>query len=335
MLTLLILSDVHYAGAAEQARTHDYETRGVNSPLLRRAVRTYRHYVWLRDPFAHNHRLDWFLSEEPTADFVVANGDFSCDTAFVGVSDDAACASARECLAKLRAQFEPAFEPVMGDHELGKLSMVGRQGGMRLASWHRAVNDLGIKPFWRRDFGRYVLLGITSSLVGLPLYAPEILASETREWEELRKHHLREISNVFESLAANQRVILFSHDPGALPFLAREEAISQRVGQIEQTIIGHLHSPVIFWKTRWLAGMPRIGFLGNTPRRITAALQEARLWRPFNVRLCPSLAGIQLFKDGGFLRLELDPDARQPARFTFRKLPWSKAGRNEASMTVR
>ncbi|HVR35662.1 MAG TPA: hypothetical protein VMS21_07400, partial [Methylomirabilota bacterium] len=246
-----------------------------------------------------------------------------------------ACASARECLAKLREQFEPAFEPVMGDHELGKLSMVGRQGGMRLASWHRAVDELGIKPFWRRDFGRYVLLGITSSLVGLPLYAPEILPSEAREWEELRNRHLREIGDVFESLAPDQRVILFSHDPGALPFLAREEAISQRVGQIEQTIIGHLHSPVIFWKTRWLAGMPRIGFLGNTPRRITAALREARLWRPFKVRLCPSLAGIQLFKDGGFLRAELDPDARQPARFTFRKSPWSEMDRKEASLTIR
>jgi hypothetical protein len=91
--------------------------------------------------------------------------------------------------------------------------------------------------------------------------------------------------------------------------------------QVEQTIIGHLHSELILWKSRLLAGMPTIGFLGHTVKRMTTALNEARLWRPFHVRLCPALAGIELLKDGGYLTAELDPEARQPARFAFRPLP--------------
>jgi hypothetical protein len=90
--------------------------------------------------------------------------------------------------------------------------------------------------------------------------------------------------------------------------------------QIEQTIIGHLHSNLVLWKSRWLAGMPPIRFLGHTVLRMSTALSEARLWRPFYVRLCPALAGIELLKDGGYWTVELDPEARQPARFRFHRL---------------
>ena len=58
--------------------------------------------------------------------------------------------------------------------------------------------------------------------------------------------------------------------------------------------------------------MPPIRFLGNTVRRLSTALNEARRWRPFHVRLCPALAGIELLKDGGYCTLEIDPEARQP-----------------------
>jgi hypothetical protein len=54
---------------------------------------------------------------------------------------------------------------------------------------------------------------------------------------------------------------------------------------------------------------------------MSAALHEARYWKPFNVRLCPSLAGIELLKDGGYYTAELDAEARQPAWFRFHPLP--------------
>ncbi|HVV71479.1 MAG TPA: hypothetical protein VHI52_08280, partial [Verrucomicrobiae bacterium] len=87
------------------------------------------------------------------------------------------------------------------------------------------------------------------------------------------------------------------------------------------TIIGHLHSNLVLWKSRWLAGMPKINFLGHTTRRLSAALRKARDWRPFKVRLCPALAGIELLHDGGYLTVELDAEAKRPAEFRFHRLP--------------
>ena len=113
----------------------------------------------------------------------------------------------------------------------------------------------------------------------------------------------------------------WSSIPAALPFLWQEPAINRRVSQIEQTIIGHLHSNLVLWKSRLLAGLPRITFLGHTVTRLSTALGEARCWRAFRVRLCPALAGIELLKDGGFLTLDIDPEARQPALFQFHAVP--------------
>src|SRR5216117_2123810 len=146
--TILILSDIHYACDAERQR-RGHETRVIANPLLRRAVRAYRHYIWLRDPFAHNHLLDEFLRRADSPDWVVTNGDYSCDTAFIGVSDDAAFESAHQCLTKLRNRFGPKLHCVIGDHELGKVSLFGGQGGFRLASWRRATMELALHPFWK------------------------------------------------------------------------------------------------------------------------------------------------------------------------------------------
>ena len=188
---------------------------------------------------------------------------------------------------------------------------------MRLASWHRARSELGLEPLWRLEIGRYVLLGVVSSLVALPVFESDTLPAERPEWQRLREQHLAEIRRAFATLDRSQRVLLFCHDPTALPFLWREETVREHVLQIEQTIIGHLHSNLILWKSRLLAGMPRIGFLGHTPRRLTSALREARRWRPFNVRLCPALGGVEITRGGGYLTAELDPERRQPARFQF------------------
>ena len=325
--TLGFLSDIHYASAAEQARGHDFELAGLRNPVLRMLVRCFRHYIWLRDPLGQNQLLDNFLERSEAWDLVVANGDYSCDSINIGVCDDAACQSVQECLGKLRRRFGDRFRANYGDHELGKVSFFGGRGGMRLASWQRARQELGLEPFWRQEVGKYVLLGMVSSLVALPIFEPDTLPTERSDWERLREEHLTSLRRAFAGLRADQKVLLFCHDPSALPFLWREPEVQSRLAQIEQTIIGHLHSNLVLWKSRWLAGMPQVRCLGHTAKRLSTALREARYWRPFKVRLCPALAGIELLHDGGYLTAELDADAARPARFQFHPLPRDKRSR--------
>src|SRR5688500_7346124 len=101
---ILICSDIHYACDLEKQRG-SYELNAIGNRFQRALVHAYRNHIWLRDPFAHNHLLDRVLNPPLEPDWVVANGDFSCDSAFIGVSDPAALQSARESLGKLRARF--------------------------------------------------------------------------------------------------------------------------------------------------------------------------------------------------------------------------------------
>jgi len=91
---LVICSDIHYASDAEKQRVN-YEINSINNPLQRLAVRFYRHFLWLRDPFAHNELLDRVLQPPIEPDWAIANGDYSCDSGFIGVADPAALQSAR------------------------------------------------------------------------------------------------------------------------------------------------------------------------------------------------------------------------------------------------
>ena len=313
-LRIIVLSDIHYAGLAEQARGIT-ESRVQQAALTRWAAKAFRHYIWRRDPLAHNQGVDRFLAACGAPDWVIANGDYSCDTAFIGISDEAACQSTRECLGRLRSAFGERLRVVYGDHELGKMSLFGGQGGMRLASWRRATEELRLPPFWQLALGRYRIMGVVSSLLALPVYEPETLAVELPEWQRLRAHHIAEIGAAFASLGKHERVLLFCHDPTALPFLWGEAAVRSRLELIAQTFIGHLHSDLFLWNSRLLAGIPSISFLGNSIRRMSAALREARHWRGFKVRLCPALTGIELFKSGGFyeIQLPLSDDAAAPA----------------------
>jgi Calcineurin-like phosphoesterase len=320
-ITVAILSDIHYAGPAERARGDDYEMRSIANPLLQTFVRAYRHFFWMRHPMNQGAQLDRFLNEIGSVDYVVANGDYSCDSGFVGVSDDAAFQSTQECLGKLRAQFGDRAYFTIGDHELGKLTFFGGNGGMRLASWQRTTESLGVKPFWQLAIGNYVLMGVTSPLIALPANQPDTLPEEWPAWLKLRDAHLAEIRAAFDALKPEQRVILFCHDPIALPFLWREESVRRRLPQIEQTIIGHLHTRLILWKSRLLSGIPPVRFLGNSIRKFTSALNEARHWWPFRARLCPALSGIELLNDGGYYTVEIDPAAKLPAQFKFHQLP--------------
>ena len=323
-LKIAILSDIHFAGAAERARGNDFEAVAVANPFIRTFLRLYRHFFWMRNPLDHAVQLDRFLNQVGPVDYVVANGDYSCDTGFVGVSDPAAFASAQECIGKLRDKFADRIRFTLGDHELGKLTLAGGNGGMRLASWQSATQGLALNPFWTLTLGNYVLIGVASPLIALPVNQPDTLPEEWPDWLKLRELHLEEIRSAFDVLKPEQRVVLFCHDPTALPFLWREDAVRRRLPQIEQTIIGHLHTRLILWKSRLLSGIPRVRFFGNSVRKFTSALHDAHHWWAFRVRLCPSLSGTELLDDGGYYTMEIDPAAIQPARFTFHPLPRSK-----------
>jgi hypothetical protein len=317
---VVILSDIHYASAAEQAR-EGYEQRVIRHRVVRSLAWAYRHYIWLRDPLKHSHLLDRFLAAAGEADAVVGVGDYSCDSAFVGVSDDAAFQSVAECLGKLRGAYGDRFEATLGDHEIGKGTLFGGAGGLRLASYHRATGELGIRPCWCREVGNHVLLGVFSSLLALPVFEPETLPEELPQWRELRRAHLADIDRALASLDPRQKLILFCHDPTALPYLWDETALPRHAPQLERTVLGHLHTNLVFWQSRVMAGMPEIGFLGQSVRRMSRALRQARVWRHFRPKLCPALAGIELLKDGGFLSLDLSGDGQSPSQWQFHPIP--------------
>jgi len=162
----------------------------------------------------------------------------------------------------------------------------------------------------------------TSTLLALALFESEALPEELPEWRRLREQHLESVRRAFDSIRDGERILLFCHDPSALPFLWREESVRARLRQVERTIVGHLHSKWVMRQARWLSGMPRITFLGHTPRRLSTALREARHWAGFKILLCPSPAGLQLFKDGGYLTASIDPSGRRPAAFEFHPFRW-------------
>jgi len=222
--------------APPSARGNDYEFRAINNVLLRLFVRMHRRFIWLREPLNQNHLLDRFLSEAGAFDHLIANGDYSCNTAFVGMSDDAACQSARECLEKLRQKFGAGCARISETMNWAKVSFFGGQGGMRLASWQLARDQLGLERFWELEIGRYVLMGIVSSLIALPVFEPDTLPEERAEWERLRTEHLAEVREAFARLDSGRRVILFCHDPTALPFCGERKG-PRKLSQIEQTII--------------------------------------------------------------------------------------------------
>ena len=291
------------------------------SRLGKAALAAYRDHVWLREPLLKNYLLDRFLDRAGSPELVVANGDFSCDTAFVGHTDPASRQSAEECLGKLRGAFPAKLLTTMGDHELGKVSMAGRQGGLRFDSYQVSERDLGIPGFWERDFGAYKFIGIASSVIAFPVLEAEALPEERHLWQSERERMLEAFHSSLGSLKPGQRVLLFCHDPTALPFLAEDPVIGKSADRIETTIIGHLHSPLVFWKARMLAGLPPIPWFGTTVLRITKALRRARLWKLMKPRLCPALAGVELLKDGGWLTLDLDLAGHEAMKITRHRLP--------------
>ena len=326
-MKLLVLSDVHYACEAERARA-GHEARVIANPLLRLAAHGWRSGVWLRDPYGHNHRLDAIVARNPNPDLVVANGDFTVDSAFVGTSDPAARESARIALGRLRDAYADRLLATIGDHDLGKMSLFGGAGGPRLESLRHCSDTLALESCWVRDVGMYRLLGVTSSLLALPVFDRELLDADRAGWNAARLAQLNAVRFALDSLEEGRRLILFVHDPTALPFLDREPSMRRVLdaGAMEATVIGHLHTPMILAMARRLAGIPEVRWMGVTARRYTTALRQADCWKRFRLQLCPSPAGCQLLKDGGYLLAELDPAGRHPLRWERVRLPWELPG---------
>ena len=314
-ITLAVISDIHYAGPKEQARGHEF-LQGVDDWPTLLFLKAYRRYFWLKEPFAHNHLLDRFIAENPKADFVVANGDYCCNVAYLGVRDEGTFQSAEQCLQKLRQGFGSRFWATIGDHELGKKKMGGEAGGLSLVSWQRSTQELALEPFWEFQIGHYRILGVVSTLVALPIYGSEASPDQRPAWQALADAHLAQIEQAFQSLQPEERVILFCHDPSALPYLYQSAVVRAKLSQIERTIIGHLHSPVLIKQSQLLSRIPPLNF-GHTSRRITTALRQFRLWKEFKYLLCPAPFGVEIAKDGGYYVVELDPTAVQPAKFIF------------------
>jgi hypothetical protein len=322
-MRLLVLSDVHFASEAERARV-GHEARVIRNPILRLGAQAWRNWVWLRDPCGHNHRLGAIIDRNPEPDLVIANGDFTVDSAFVGASDPAARESSWIALERLRAAYGARFRATIGDHDLGKMSLFGGAGGPRLDSLRQCVEFLGLQTHWVHDVGQYRLLGVASSILALPVFHRELIPDELPAWEHAREQHLDEIRSALATLEPGRKLILFCHDPTALPFLRREPEVRRILdaGRMETTVIGHLHTPMILSMARRLAGIPEIHWMGVTARRYTIALREAACWKEFRVRLCPSPAGCQLLKDGGFLRADIDPAGTRPIAWERVRLPW-------------
>jgi Calcineurin-like phosphoesterase len=320
-MRILVISDIHYACDAEKARRGS-EMRAAGNVVLALMARCWRKFIWLDDPLAHNHRLGMILDAEREPDLVVANGDFSVDSAFVGVGDDAAAESANHVLQRLRGAYGSRLWATLGDHDLGKMSLFGGKGGPRWKSWLRATGEMGLPGVWKLDLGRYTLIGAPSTPLSLPLFEPELLEDERPLWRGLGVKMAAELGAAFSSVAPDQRILFFIHDPSALPHVARIPEVNAAMGRIERTFVGHLHSGFVFQVASMLSGAPRVSWMGQTLRRYTHALREARVWREFKTVLCPSPTGIQMLKDGGYLRLELDPEGGCRLGIKTRRLPW-------------
>lgn len=320
-MRVLVISDLHYAAEVELGR-QGHELKVISNPALRLMAKGFRHWIWLRNPQAHNHRLDQIVSANPDPDWVVANGDFSLDTGFVGVSDPAAYTSAETALGILRGAYGDRVRATMGDHELGKKSLFGGAGGLRLASWGRVVDGLRIPPVWTQEVNHLVMIGAASTPLALPVFLPDALPEERRAWLQVADEVREALIARFSKLSRHQQVLLFVHDPSALPYLARIPEIRERMDQIVCTVIGHLHTPAVFRLGQLLAGFPRVGFCGHSVRRYSTALQEARWWRAFRTVLCPSPTGIQLLKDGGWLEIEIPNTPHGSIQIHRRHLPW-------------
>ncbi|MDA7915997.1 metallophosphoesterase [Verrucomicrobia bacterium] len=309
-MRILILSDIHYACDAEKARG-DFRTKGITNPITRFIVGRWSDWLWEGDPFEKNEAFHRFLDRDYNVDLVVANGDYSADSAFIGIADDAAHESAQFVMAKLENKFGDRLISTIGDHELGKISPDGGRGNMAIAGLHRSHALPTVATQWKKQHDNLVIIGVNATLIALPALARDMLPEEVAEWQHHRKEHIDWINSTFDALGSDEQVILFCHDPTALPYLHEMKSVRNRLTQIEHTVIGHLHSQWILTTAGYISGFPIINFLGAGVQRVSHGLNQAKCWKDFNLLFCPALDGIKWHKGASVL---LDIDAKDPER---------------------
>jgi hypothetical protein len=311
-LRIAVISDFHVMGPQEKACAEaSYHAIGADPHPVRRRWRSGLHRVRRRFWNAHPEwREAAFLKaleqvRDYKPDWVIANGDYGGDHGGVGVSDDATFESAAGVIQAIRRRFRSSCRFVFGDHDLGKYSTLLRGGGIRLRSLELGEERLGIPSFWHEVDEDVHLIGINSSLFTLDQFLPEALVHEIPEWEKRRDRHYAEVSEAFLHLPSRARVLLFCHDPSALHALAQLPAVRNRLGQIERTVIGHLHSPGLLKLARLLPRKPGAWKPRYPVARIIAhGLEGVQSWAQFKPVVCPSTFGTGHHIRGGLLFIE-------------------------------
>lgn len=324
MKKFLLFGDVHYAGPAETRRGLT-ETEMATSWAQKTLVHFYRNFLWLADPIGHAHQFPQLLDSmnQMRADEAVCLGDLSMDTAFVGLSDPASMESAAELVKLVRHKLDAPTTWLMGDHEIGKTSMIGKQGGPRIASFNRWTQELEFPAWWERSIHHWRLIGVCSTLAAFPVYETEFPQSELSAWKELYQSQLSWLQQCFDSIEPRERIILFCHDPSALGFLHALPEIQKKLSQIAVTWVGHMHTPLVEKAASIFSGVPPITQFGTSIRRFSTALQKAAAWKDFRMRLCPSPSGSELLRDGGYFEMVLHHDASiQSPLSIFHPNPW-------------
>lgn len=321
-MRLAVISDIHISGPAEKARSlESYRELGAGLHPLKRKWRRGLHRVRTRLWNAHPEwREEAFLRalahvSEFDPDWVIANGDYGSDHGGVGVSDDATFESAAGVIRAIRRMFRDRSRFIFGDHDLGKYSTLLRGGGIRLQSLERGEKKLGIPSFWHEEDEDFHLIGVNSSLFTLDMFLPEALHEEIPRWQEHRDRHVQVVTETFARLPNHARILLFCHDPSALHVLSHIKSVKSRVGQIEMTIIGHLHSPSLLRLARLVPRRASSWKPKYPVARIVAhGLQGVASWRQFRPVVCPSTFGTGHHIRGGVLFLEKNPRGELKSR---------------------
>lgn len=312
-MRLAILSDLHVLGPGEHEQTNEYlRTLGDDDSRVKRRVR--RGLNRVRNRFWHSHpeaRAACFVQalEQVSAfnpEWVVVNGDYAGDHLGVGLSDDHTFESAHHVVDLIREVFPARSIFNFGDHDIGKYNTVRRCGGIRLKSLERG-NQLGLQSFWKREYHGHMLIGVNSSLITLDLFLPEALTEEVDTWRELQREHLKLIRETFAALPADEKVVVFCHDPAAITRLDEIPEVRAVKDQIQCTVIGHLHSPFLLRWTQWMRHLPVLHGAYPIARIVSHGAQGAKTWSGYRPVVCPSTYGVGNHVSGGVLFIEENP----------------------------
>lgn len=316
-MRLSIISDIHVLGPGENEIDRDTVAAiGVDLGPSRRQWHRFLHRVrsrfWNWQPES---RHDCFLKavQEMLAfnpDWVIANGDYGGDAGGVGLSDAATYESAAGVVTLIREIFPDRCHFVFGDHDIGKYSTLLKQGGIRLDSIRKGEELLGIHSFWSEQVEQWRLVGVNSSLLTLDFFLPEALDEEIPEWQERRARHREQIAEFFRELGADERVILFCHDPGALGTLIQMPDVQKKREQIELTVLGHLHEPRLMTLAQRMPTIPRWNPRYPVARIMSDGIRSAKEWSQFNPVVCPSPFGTGRHLSGGILFIESNAQGR-------------------------